>query len=89
MPVHIRKRYAEGGPRPTAVSTSGSPELSVRPYRNASPWECHARGLGTGAASGPFPGARHPARSLGLDHCAPLPERSQGMKTRLNVKEDS
>ena len=80
MPVHIRKRYAEGGPRPTAVSTSGSPELSVRHHRNASPREHHARGLDMGATPGSCLSARHPARSLGLGRRAPLPEWSQGMK---------
>ena len=62
--------------QPTAVSTSGSLELSVRPHRYASPRERRARGLGTGAAPGSRPDARHAARPLrpGSSHVPPRAE---------------
>ena len=66
-----------------------SPELNVWHHRNTSPRERHMRGMDMGAAPGSRPSAHHPARSLGPGHRAPLPERSQGMKTRLSVKGDS
>ena len=45
-----------------AASTSGSPELSAWPHRNASPRGRLVRGLDTGAAPRSRPDARHPAR---------------------------
>ena len=53
------------------VPTSGSPELSVQPYRNTSPRESHAWGLGTGHAQAhatqpgpPDLGVARPSRGL-------------------------
>ena len=66
--------------RPTAVPTSGSPELSVRHHRNASPRERCARGLDTGAMPVPCLSARRPARSPGAWFVARL--SSSGAKVR-------
>ena len=54
----------------------GALELSVRPHRNASPRESRARGLGTGAALGSRPSARHPTRSPGPGRRTTLPSRA-------------
>ena len=74
---------------PPAASTSGSPELNVHPHRNASPRECHARGLGTGATPGSCPDARHPARPLGPGSSRISPRAEPRYEGRLNVKGDS
>ena len=65
------------------VPTSGSPELSVRPHRTTSPRESRTRGLGTGAALGSRPSARHPTRSPGPGRRAPLPRPRRGQVWKL------
>ena len=69
------------------MPTSESPELSVQPYRNASPWESYAWGLGTGAALGSRPSARHPTRSPGPGRRAPLPRPRRGQVWKLFARQ--
>ena len=65
----------------------GALELSVRPHRNTSPRESRARGLGTGAALGSRPSARHPTRSPGPGRRAPLPRPRRGQVWKLFARQ--
>ena len=79
--LHAGDKQLRAASRPH--EPQGAPKLSVRPHRNATPRKSRARVLGTGAALGSRPSARHPTKSPGPGRRTPLPRPRRGKVWRL------